>query len=141
MTSRHLSIRIAPETLDRLDSESRRSRMTRSELAKTLLEEGLRMEAHPGIVFRTGPSGRRAGLAGGPDVWEVVRVLTSPGRPLEGAIEEAAESMNLSAQQVRAALRYYSEYQEEVDDWLRRLDDEAERARATWRREQDLLAR
>lgn len=32
---------------------------------------------HPGIVFRPGPTGRRAGLAGGPDVWEVVRAVRS----------------------------------------------------------------
>lgn len=27
------------------------------------------MDEHPGIVFRSGPAGRRAGLAGGPDIW------------------------------------------------------------------------
>lgn len=42
------------------------------------------MEAHPGIVFRDGPSGRRAGLAAGPDVWEVVGLL----RGLSGSVEE-----------------------------------------------------
>jgi hypothetical protein len=30
------------------------------------------MMAHPGIVFKDGPSGRRAALAFGPDVWEDV---------------------------------------------------------------------
>ncbi len=33
------------------------------------------MDEHPGIVFRDGPTGRRAALAGGPDVWEVIATL------------------------------------------------------------------
>ena len=40
-----------------------------SSIGERQIDEGLRMEAHPGIVFRNGPSGRRAGLAAGPDVW------------------------------------------------------------------------
>ena len=91
MASPHLSIRVDPKTLDQLDKASRRDGMSRSELAKTLIEEGLRMRAHPGIVFRPGPTGRRAALARGPDVWEVMNTLrtantrpkkTSPGRRL-----------------------------------------------------------
>jgi uncharacterized protein DUF5615 len=31
----------------------------------------------PGVIFRTGPTGRRADLAAGPDVWEVVRAVRS----------------------------------------------------------------
>ncbi|RIK35567.1 MAG: hypothetical protein DCC58_20330, partial [Chloroflexi bacterium] len=48
---------------------------TRSHLARKLLDEGLRMQAHPGVVFRSRPAGRRAGLALGPDIWEVARVF------------------------------------------------------------------
>ena len=38
-------------------------------------EEGARRDEHPLITFRDGPTGRRAGLVGGPDVWEVVMWL------------------------------------------------------------------
>src|SRR5438552_2044586 len=57
MTSRHLSVRVEAATFERLNVESRRVGQTRSQLAKTLLEEGLRMAAHPNIVFRSGPAG------------------------------------------------------------------------------------
>ena len=67
MASRHLSVRLPEDALDHLDAESRRSGASRSELAKTLIEEGLRMREHPGVVFRPGPAGRRAALADGPD--------------------------------------------------------------------------
>jgi len=48
-----------------------------SAAANMLVDEGLRMMEHPGVIFRTGPTGRRAGLAAGPDVWEVVRAVRS----------------------------------------------------------------
>jgi hypothetical protein len=51
--------------------------MSLSSAANRLVDEALRMSEHPGIVFRPGPTGRRAGLAGGPDVWEVVRAVKS----------------------------------------------------------------
>lgn len=141
MASRHLSLRIEPETYGRLEAESRRTGLSRSELAKTLLEEGLRMGAHPGIVFRPGPAGRRAGLAGGPDVWEVVRVLQGTGARGEEALRLTAELTGLTPELVRTALRYYSEYRGEVDAWIERVEEEAVRAEAAWRRERALLGR
>jgi hypothetical protein len=46
-------------------------------VAEHLIEEGLRTEEFPGIAFRQGPTGRRVGLVGGPDVWEIAREPTS----------------------------------------------------------------
>src|ERR1017187_7900035 len=51
--------------------------MSLSSAANRLVDEALRTNEHPGIVFRPGPSGRRAALAGGPDVWEIVRAVKS----------------------------------------------------------------
>ena len=39
------------------------------------------------------------------------------------------------------ALRYYAEYRDEIEAWIRMVDEEAERAEAVWRCEQELLAR
>lgn len=135
--SQHLSVRVDEEVLERLDSESRRIGRSRSWLAKQLLDEGLRMERHPGIVFRTGPAGRRAGLMSGPDVWEVVRAAVGD----ENTREDVAERMGLTYEQVGVALRYYAEHRDEIASWIRMVDEEAERAEADWRREQELLAR
>jgi len=43
-----------------------------SEVYRRVIEEWLRLQEHPGIRFVDGPTGRRAALADGPDVWEVV---------------------------------------------------------------------
>lgn len=139
MSSRHLSLRLESDTYDRLEVESQRTGQSRSQLAKTLLEEGLRMEAHPGIVFRSGPAGRRPGIAGGPDIWEVVRVFEGVDAQGEELLRRTAESTGLTPEQVRIALRYYADYRDEIDDWIRRVDEESARSEAAWRRERDLF--
>jgi hypothetical protein len=98
------------------------------------------MQAHPGVVFRSGPAGRRAGLALGPDIWEVARVF----RQLEAAgdelLQQAAALTGLTRQQVLTALHYYAEYPDEIDAWIQRVDAElatpkpgARRAHQRWR--------
>lgn len=141
MPTRHLSIRLESETFDRLDQRSRRAGQSRSELAKTLLEEGLRMDSHPGIVFRSGPAGRRPALAAGPDVWEVIRVFRGLESSGEDTLKQTAERAGLSLGQARTAVRYYADFPEEIDAWIERVDEEAERLEAAWRREQEILNR
>lgn len=141
MTDQHLSIRVSGATLDLLDSESRRSGQSRSALARTLLDEGLRMAAHPGITFRPGPMGRRPGLDDGLDIWEIARVFTHISASGDELVETVCELTELSDRQVRVALRYYAEYRDEIDAWIKREEDIADRAEAAWLREQALLTR
>ena len=98
------------------------------------------MIEHPRIVFRSGPAGRRPGLMSGPDVWEVVRAV--PGGPIgDEQLAEVSEFTGLASEQVADALRYYADYPDEVDEWIRRVEAGAERAEARWRREQERLGR
>lgn len=138
--SRHLSVRVSDDLFEQLEAQSRRSGQSRSVVAKRLLDEGLRMEQHPGIVFRSGPGGRRAGLMGGPDVWEVVGALRGAGGGAD-SLARVGERTGLTAEQIGTALRYYADYTDEVADWIRRVEEEAERAEARWRRGQTLLGR
>ncbi len=139
--SRHLSVRIGDEVFARLEAQSQRSGRSRSAVAKRLLEEGLRMQQHPRIVFRSGPGGRRAGLIDGPDVWEVVSTLRGADAGDADRLADIGERTGLTSDQIRAALRYYDDYTEEVGAWIRRAEEEAERAEVQWRREQELLDR
>ena len=93
------------------------------------------MDAHPAITFRDGPMGRRPGLVGGPDIWEVARVLKGLALQGEDRLRETAALTDLPLEQVRAAASYYAAHTAEIDAWLRRLDDEADRAEAAWKRE------
>ena len=74
------------EVAERLKAEAGARNVSTSALAEELIEEGLRARRHPMIVFRDGASGRRAGLIGGPDVWEVVGGLVGGDVPPEDRI-------------------------------------------------------
>ena len=73
------------------------------------------MEEFRGIVFRDGPTGRRAVLVGGPDIWEVIASLKSCKPRGEEAIPATAELLNLTESQVWTALRYYNVFPDEID--------------------------
>ena len=132
MTTRHLTMRIGVDVYDKLEAESKRQQRSVSAIAKTLLEEGLRMQEHPGIVFRPGPAGRRPALADGPDVWEVARLVQSLDCEGDEAISKAAEWASLTPHQVRTALRYYAEYRGDIDVWIERANSDADQAHAAW---------
>src|ERR1700691_5340118 len=139
-TPKPFSIRMSPKTLARLDLGARRRGEAKARTAERLIDEGLRMEDHPGVVFRDGPSGRRAALAGGPDVWEIIETLKGTGLAGEQAIAAAAEWGALTHAQVHAAVRYYADFRDEVDERIAHNSNEAERQRAAWERARDALA-
>jgi hypothetical protein len=139
-TQKPFSIRMSSRTLARLDVGAQRRGEAKSRTAERLIDEGLRMEDHPGIVFRDGPTGRRAGLAVGPDVWEVVKVLKEFGGDSDQAVASTAECGNLSHAQVNVALRYYGDFPEEIDERIAFNREETERQYAAWKRTQQALA-
>lgn len=96
------------------------------------------MERHPGIVFRSGPGGRRAGLIDGPDVWEVVSAVRGSDTGGAESVAEIGERIGLTSAQIRAAHRYYADFTNEVMTWIRRVQHEAARAAAKWQREREL---
>lgn len=122
------------DTLARLDDRARRRSEPKARTAERLIDEGLRMEDHPGIVFRDGPTGRRAALAAGPDIWEVIETLRGTGLAGDEAVAATAEWGSLRPTQVHAAVRYYAEFPEEVDERILLNRQEAERQRAAWQR-------
>src|SRR2546428_11532967 len=94
-----LTLRATEDLLRRLERRARIVRVRKSALAGRYLEEGLAMDTFPGIVFRDGPAGRRAGLVGGPDVWEVIQVLRVEG----GALQATADALGIRPGLVDAA--------------------------------------
>ena len=111
-----------------------------SGLAQRLVDEGLRMAEHPGVVFKEGPSGRRAALAYGADVWEVVKFLREVDERGPDAVAAAAEVLDVLPNRVRAAMHYYASYPEEIDAEIEQADAESRAAEAAWETEQRLLA-
>jgi hypothetical protein len=135
-----MSIRFDPDLLARLRSHAASiPGATPSGLVQRMVDEALRMEAHPGIVFKDGPAGRRPSLRVGPDVWELIKYLREIDERGQAAVERAVEELSLSEAQVRTALGYYAEYAEEIDADIAERDQYAEAAYQAWLRQQELL--
>jgi hypothetical protein len=115
--------------LDRLERLSERLGQPRSRVAEELIDEGIRLREFPGIVFRSGPTGRRAALADGPDVWEVVRGLKQARSGEGDPVELLMASSNLQEEQIRLAADYYGVYPDEVDARIREDEEAAARLR------------
>ncbi len=98
------------------------------------------MDEHPRITFRGGPAGRRAAVVGGPDVWEIIFTLKSSEAGGDEAIAATAELLELSQALIRAALRYYAVFPEEIDQRIERNVEEADVAETAWLREQAALS-
>lgn len=86
-----------------------------SELIERFVREGLASPQHPGIVFKPGPAGRRAALAGGPDVWEVVAAVRRATGPEARRVRSAATELGLHERQVATALDYGAARREEIE--------------------------
>lgn len=107
--------------IERLSSYvARHPGLTRSAVVARYVDEGLRMEEHPGILFREGPTGRRATVVGGPDVWEVIHAVkearaAEPDLSDEDLLTMLEDNTGVPRRMARTALEYWGAYPEEVD--------------------------
>lgn len=109
----NVSVRLDDALAESLRLRARAAGETISDRLRRYAEEGARRDEHPMITFRDGPAGRRAGLIGGADVWEVAMWLED----LEGEADPAAtllEESTLARSHVDAALRYRAAYPDEI---------------------------
>jgi hypothetical protein len=126
--TKSFSARFSAEVVDMLDARSERLGQSKARVAERLIEEGLRIEELPGIVFRSGPTGRRAGIAGGPDIWEIVRDLkAASAEGVTDPIDSVAHISSLDHSAVELAASYYATYPDDVDERIRMNEQAAER--------------
>ena len=132
-------IRIEADTLAALRERSERTGEPITRLAQRYIDEGMRLERHPGIVFRDGPAGRRAVVAGGPDVWEIV--VAARGAPERGdaGIDALAERLGVPSERIRVGVRYYAEHPDEVHRFVAIVEKESEELERALVRERRLL--
>ena len=125
-------MRPSAKTLGRLRERARLLGERHTTLAERYLAEGVVMDEHPNLHFVDGAMGRRPAISGtGLDVWEVVQVA----RDNDGSVTETASYLEIAPRLVEAALRYYGENKDEVDDWIARVFEfnEREEQISAWR--------
>ena len=136
-----LSIRFTQSLLARLRQRANATPgASAAGLAQRLIDEGLRMADHPGVIFKDGPSGRRAALAYGPDIWEVIKFLREVDERGPGAIDAAAEVLAVDTSRIAAAISYYGDFSDEIDAEITEADEASARAEAAWLVQQQLIA-
>ena len=113
---------------------------TTSALAQRLIDEGLRMADHPGVIFKDGPSGRGAALGYGPDIREIVKFLGETDERGPAALHAAAEVFALDSSRVATAVSYYGNYPDEIDAEINEADEASARAEEAWRVQRRLIA-
>jgi hypothetical protein len=109
------SLRLDDDLRARLAVAARDAGTTVTDLVERFLLEGLSIAAHPGIVFKPGPAGRRAALAGGPDVWEIVSALRHTAGTESERIAALADQFGCHERQIVIALSYAAANRTEVD--------------------------
>ena len=130
-----VAIRFDEELLEDVRRLARRRGTTVSSVVQSFTDEGIRASRVPGIVFRDGPVGRRAGVAGSLDVWEVMTVV----RETEIVDPQTlAADLGVPEHTIMVALDYYSQFPDEIDGWIADHDAETERAYTAWQRKMAL---
>lgn len=109
------SVRLEAALRSELATAASREGVSVTDLIERYLAEGLTSSRYPGIVFRGGPAGRRAALAGGPDVWEVVATLKGVEGPEAQRVRVVADLLGLHEREVLVALDYASAHGPEVE--------------------------
>ncbi len=116
------SVRLDDELRDRLAATAAAEGTTVTELIERFAREGLASAAHPGIVFKPGPSGRRAALAGGPDLWEIAAALRHITGHEAQRVAALAEQFGLHERQVVIALNYAAAHRDDIEERIRAND-------------------
>jgi hypothetical protein len=109
-----VSVRLDDRLAERLRRRARAAGESVSDRLRRYAEEGARRDEHPLITFRDGPAGRRAGVVGGPDVWEVAMWIEDLSEERD-PIATLAREQELARSAIEAALRYRDAYPDEID--------------------------
>ena len=121
------TITVSEQVYAALQRQVVRSHQPMGALVERWLKQHLDLERYPELEWRRGPGGWRVGIKGTAiDVYAVVGYSRAGYSPQEIASELLPR---LSLEQVRAALRYYAEYPDEIDLVLAEGEPETVKAR------------
>jgi hypothetical protein len=134
------SFRISDDARTRLGERAAQEGVSATALLDRFIIEGVVQLDHPGITFRGPAHDRRAALAAGPDVWEVISRLQELDGSEEQRISVLAAETQLHPRLIRLALDYAAEHSGEIRERIERNRAMAEHSRDVARQREALLA-
>ncbi|MHB8466075.1 MAG: hypothetical protein ACYDH6_07480 [Acidimicrobiales bacterium] len=132
------SFRLSRRTVELLDAAAAGGAESRNALVDRLLGEAVRLERHPLIRFHTGATGRRVPRVVGTRL--SVHQVMSTLRGSSGDLHAAADYLGVSSRLVGAALEYYVEFADEVDEDAALAEQIERDEHSRWERTQRALA-
>jgi hypothetical protein len=114
--------------------------MSATALLERLIVEGVDTLDHAGVVFRGPPHDRRAALAAGPDVWEIVARLQDLDGSEEQRVAAIADETDLHPRQIRVALDFAAEHPDDVQARIARNRTAIEASQRAAQQRQAFLA-
>lgn len=111
---------------------------SRNALADRLLSEAIKTAVHPLIRFQPGALGRRRALVVGTRLYVYQVISTLRGN--DGDVDQTAADFGLAPQLVRAALAYYADFTDEVDEDAALAAQLEREERERWERQQRAIA-
>lgn len=137
--ARSTSFRISDAAKNRLASRAAHEGLTATALLDQLIVEGIDQLDYPGIIFRGPAHDRRAALAAGPDVWEIIARLQELDGSEEHRITLLGAESELHPRLIRIALDYAAEHPKEIRERIERNRAMAERSHRTSQQREALL--
>ena len=134
------SFRISDTAKTQLTSRAAREGTTATALLDQLIVEGIDQLDYPGIIFRGPAHDRRAALAAGPDVWEVIARLQDLDGTEEQRISLLSAESDLHPRLIRIAVDYAAEHPDEIRERINRNRAMTQRSRKTSQQRAALLA-
>jgi hypothetical protein len=138
--ARSTSFRISDAARSRLSSRAAHEGVTATALLDQFIVEGIDQLDYPGVIFRGPAHDRRAALAAGPDVWEIIARLQELAGTEEQRITLLSEESDVHPRLIRIALDYAAEHADEISERIGRNRAMAERSHETAQQRQALLA-
>lgn len=140
MAAKSTSFRLGDEARQRLHERADREGVSATALLERLIIEGVDTLDHPGIVYRGPGHDRRAALAAGPDVWEIVARLRELDGSEEQRIATLSSETDLHPRQVRAALEFAARHPDEIQYRIARNEQAIVEGREAAEQRRALLA-
>ena len=135
------SLRLDDELRERLARRAELEGVSLNALAERLLKQGLAMIEHPGILFNPGPTGWRATMPGGADVWELASAVRRWSDVSEAQkIAGLAQEFGVHERVIVIGLNYAATHREEIDARVRANDAMWEEQERIEKARQSLLA-
>jgi hypothetical protein len=138
--ARSTSFRISDAARSRLSSRAAHEGVTATALLDQFIVEGIDQLDYPGVIFRGPAHDRRAALAAGPDVWEIIARLQELAGTEEQRITLLSEESDVHPRLIRIALDYAADHANEITERIGRNRAMAERSHERAQQRQALLA-